>query len=108
MRKLFIAMTTATVLLLTGSLAWNVGATPVTGFTSAAQLGTHGSLVEKAACGRGGLFAACPAGQHRVCRGRLGACVCVPCRAAGFCHRRCGTGCGPDPLGGVPCCAPRC
>ena len=84
MRKLSIGIIMAAVLLITGSLAWNAGATPVTGFTNAAQLGTHGSLVEKAACRSAGFF--CPAGQQRVCRGRLGMCVCVPCgHHHGFC-----------------------
>ena len=59
MRKMTIAIVGAVVLLFAGLLAWNSGATTLTGALTA-EPGTSHSLIEKIACFRQGLF--CPPG----------------------------------------------
>ena len=74
MRKLPMGISTAIALLLTGMLAWNAGATTLTGAT-AAHPGASYSLVEKVGCRRSWL---CPMGEIRICSAP-GVCECVPC-----------------------------
>ena len=76
MRKLAIGITAAVALMLTGILAWNADATPLTGSTTA-RPGTNYSLVEKAGCK--GLPGHCGVGKHKVCDRFSHACKCVPC-----------------------------
>jgi hypothetical protein len=83
MRKIVVGIAGVVSLLLAGILAWDAGATPLTG-TIGVQPGPNYSFVEKAACGGPGILGRCPIGQHWICLAPNN-CACIDCNQALIC-----------------------